>query len=72
MEVQLKKRLVLKSDKSHLKISCNVEGHSSGGVNDIKNGEVEAKGWHSRPKNYDKGREKWGTCIKPCHNPWPF
>lgn len=33
----------------HLEISGNIEGHGSGGVDDIEDREVEAKGQHSRP-----------------------
>lgn len=57
---------------THLKISCNVEGHSSRGVDDIKNREVEAKGQYSRAENDDEGRKERGACKKPLHDPRPF
>lgn len=57
---------------AHLEISCDVEGNSGGGVNDVKNREVEAEGQYSRPENDDEGREERGARKEPVCDPWPF
>lgn len=57
---------------AHLKVPWNVKGDSSCRVNNVKDGEVQAKCKYSRPENNNKGWEQGGTRAKPFNNTRSF
>lgn len=61
MDINIKERRISRQERErdeHLEIAGNIEGDSSGGVDDVEDREVKAKGQHTRPEYDDKGREK--------------